>query len=218
MKAAIRVCLWLASTSAIICLMVFARHQGEVIATLREQVREQTNRLGELDWLREQNKATQSLRNQEAELERLREEHNELLRLRNETRQLREQLLELDMLRAANARLLQAIQNSPPLASNQTAMVVSARKTGSILGVAVRSPVSGRSGAEVTTVLPNSPVTTSGLAVGDIIYAIDGRRVESPGELQSQMLTRKAGEIVTLDVLRNEASVRIQVPTRAWPQ
>jgi len=218
MKAAIRICLWFIPTSAIICLIVFARHQGEVIATLREQVREQTNSLRELDRLREENKTAQVLRNQQAELERLQEEHNELLRLRNETRQLREQLVELDTLRAANARLLQAVQGAPAMPSNRAALVMSARKSGSILGIAVRSPVNGRSGAEVTTLLPNSPVATSGLAVGDIIYAIDGTRVQSPGELQSQMLTRKPGETVVLDVLRNETSLRVQVQTRAWPQ
>jgi S1-C subfamily serine protease len=131
---------------------------------------------------------------------------------------LRDQLAELETLRTANAQLLQAVQGAPALASNQAAMVMSARKAGSILGVSVKPPASGRAGAEVTWIDPKSAVATSGLAVGDNIYAIDGRRIQTPGDLQSQMLTRKPGEIVSLDVLRNETPLRVQVQTRAWPQ
>lgn len=217
MKAAIRICLGLIPTGAIIGLALFTQHQRETNAALREQVRAQQESLKELDRLRAENKAAQHLKNQQAELDQLREGHKELLRLRNETRQLREQLAELDTLRAANARLLQAVQGVPALPSNQAALVMSARKSGSILGITVRPPVSGRAGAEVTTIDPRSPVASSGLAVGDIIYTIDGRRVQSPGELQSQMLTRKPGEIISVDVLRSETPLRIQVQTRAWP-
>lgn len=218
MKTAIRICLWLIPTGVILGLAFYVQHQHESISALREQVRVQQETLKELDRLREENKAAHHLQNQQTELDQLREGHKELLRLRNETRQLRDQLAELETLRAANARLLQAVQGAPALPSNQAALVMSARKVGSILGVSVKPPASGRAGAEVTWIDPKSPVATTGLAVGDNIYAIEGQRVQSPGELQSQMLTRKPGELVSLDVLRNETPLRIQVQTRAWPQ
>jgi len=217
MKSAIQICLWFILTSAIVGLALFAQRQRDTISELREQIRVQRDGLKEIDRLRQENKAAQELQNQQAELNRLRQSHRELLRLRNETRQLREQLAELDTLRAANARLLQAVQSVPGLHSNQVALVMSARKAGSILGVTVKPPATGRTGAEVTWIDPKSPVASSGLVVGDNIYALDGRRVQSPGELQAQMLTRKPGEIVALDVLRKETSLRIQVQTRAWP-
>jgi predicted metalloprotease with PDZ domain len=218
MRIVIRLCLWLVLPGAIISLAFVVHTQRELISELREQNRVQQVSLKELDRLRAENQEAQHLQNQQAELARLREDHNELLRLRNETRQLRDRLAELETLRTANARLLQAVQGAPALPSNQAALVMSARKAGSILGVSVKPPASGRPGAEVTWIDPKSPVVTSGLAVGDNIYAIDGRRVQTPGDLQSQMLTRKPGEIVSLDVLRNETPLRVQVQTRAWPQ
>jgi C-terminal processing protease CtpA/Prc len=177
----------------------------------------QDEKLQELDRLREENKAAQRLQDQEAELERLRENGKELPRLRNEVTQLRQQLQELEILRAANAQLLQAVQGAA-VQSNQAALVASARKMGAILGVSVRAPADGRAGVEVLAVVPNSSAATSGLAPGDIIYAVDGQSVQSPAELQAQMLTRKPGETVVLDVLRGETSVRVQVMARAWPQ
>jgi predicted metalloprotease with PDZ domain len=218
MRTVIRLWLCLVLPGAIIGLAFVAHTQRGLISELRVQNRLQQVSLKELDRLRAENQEAQHLQNQQAELARLREDHNELMRLRNETRQLREQLVELEKLRTANARLLQAVQGVPALPSNQAALVMSARKAGSILGVSVKASASGRPGAEVTWIDPKSPVATSGLAVGDNIYAIDGRRVQTPGDLQSQMLTRKPDETVALDVLRNETPLRIQVQTRAWPQ
>jgi len=193
-------------------------HQQQTIVTLRARLVAQEQQLQELERLRQENRAAQLRRDQEAELERLRENTRDLLRLRNEVTQLRQQLQELDVLRAANAQLLAALQGTTGLQSNQAALVASARRLGAILGVHVRPPASGRAGVEVVALAPDSPATTSGLAPGDIIYALDGQRVQSPAELQAQMLTRKPGETVVLDVLRNETAVRIAVQTRAWPQ
>jgi C-terminal processing protease CtpA/Prc len=192
--------------------------QHRALAAAREQLRAQAEALRELDQLREQVRVARQLQNQQAELERLRENTRELLRLRNEVAHLRQLTQELAVLRAANATLLQAVQSAPALPTNQIALVMEARKSGSILGITVRPPASGRAGAEVMTIDPNSPIATSGLAVGDIIYALDGQRVASPGDLQALMLTRKPGQTVILDVLREETPFRISTQTRPWPQ
>lgn len=192
--------------------------QQKTLTALRAQLRAQTAALQELEHLREAARAAQTLTNQQAELERLRENTRELLRLRNEVAHLRQLTQELAVLRAANATLLQAAQSTPGLSTGQVAMVMAARKSGSILGITVRPPVSGRAGAEVTGIDPNSPIATSGIAVGDIIYALDGQRVQSPGDLQALMLTRPPGQTVILDVLRGESPFRITTQTRPWPQ
>ncbi len=192
--------------------------QRQALADTRRQLQEQSEALGELDRLRAELRAARSTQISEAELERLRENTRELLRLRNEVAHLRQLTQELAVLRAANATLLQAVQNVPGLSTDQVALIMSARRSGSILGITVRAPSSGRAGAEVSTIDPNSPIASSGLAVGDIIYAMDGQRVQSPGDLQALMLTRKPGQTVVLDVLRNETPLRVQTVTRPWPQ
>src|SRR5207249_2093340 len=153
--------------------------------------------------------------------DRLRENNRELLRLRNEMRTLREQLREADTLRAANAQLLQAVQ-STPLQTNQIAWVTAARKRGAILGVSTRpanDPVAARTrGAEVLGVDANSPVADSGLRAGDTIIALDGRPIETSAQLQTEMLTKKPGETVVVDALRDKSVVRFNVKTRAWPE
>jgi predicted metalloprotease with PDZ domain len=192
--------------------------QQKALTASREQQRTQEEKLGELDRLREENQAARGLQDQQAEIERLRENTKDLLRLRNEVTQLRGQLQEIEVLRAANAQLLQAVQSGGVMQSNQIAMLSSARRMGSILGVTVRSPVSGQQGVEVTGVDPSSPVAATGIMAGDIIVALDGQRVVSPGELQAHMLTRKVGETVVVDILRTNAVFRLQTQTRAFPQ
>lgn len=227
MRTAIRICLWLVLPGAIFGLAFLAHTQRGTISELREQNRVQQESLKELDRLRAENKEAQHLQNQQAELDRLRENHKELLRLRNETRQLREQLKELDTLRAANAQLLQAVQSTPNLQSNQVALITAARRRGAILGIVVRSasdpqpggaPAARASGAVVTSMVANSPVAESGLKVGDLIYGLDGRAIANSGQLQTEMLTKKPGETVVVDVIRDNTPLRLNVKTRAWPE
>jgi len=201
--------------------------QKNTIASLRQELRVQQEQLRELDRLREENKAAQHLKNQQAELDRLRENNIELLRLRNEARQLREQLAELDTLRAANAELLRAVQTTPNLQSNQLALIAAARRRGAILGLVVQSasdlpsrtaPAGRTSGAVVTRVDANSPVAESGLKVGDLIYAIDGRAIANASQLQTEMLTKQPGQTVVVYVMRDGAPMQFNVKTRAWPE
>jgi C-terminal processing protease CtpA/Prc len=226
-RLAIRLIISAAFILLVVSLAALGWTQRKTIVTLREQLRVQQGQLRELDRSREEIKAAQHLKNQQGELERLRENNLELLRLRNETRQLREQLAELDTLRAANAELLRAVQSTPNLQSNQLALISAARRRGAILGLVVRSasdpqpggaPAGRTSGAVVTSIDANSPVAESGLKVGDLIYALDGRVIANASQLQTEMLTKKPGETVVVYVIRDNTPLRFSVKTRAWPE
>lgn len=194
----------------------FTQHRA--LAALRQQQCQQEEALRELDRLRAETQELQKLRDQETEIEQLRESNRDLMRLRNEVTQLRKQLAELEVLRTANAKLLQAVQGTSTLPSNQMALVTAARKQGAILGVTVQPAPVGQSGIVVTSVDAGSPVAGSGILPGDLIFALDGRPMQTPGQLQSEMLSRTPGEVVLVDVLRTNATHRFQVRTRDWPQ
>ncbi len=160
----------------------------------------------------------QTLRDQQTEIHQLRDQNKDLLRLRNEVHQLREQQEELEALRASNAKLFRTFEGG--LSSNQLALVDAVRKEGAILGIVTRSTdASSRySGAVFMQMMPNSPSAASDLKPGDIIVRIDGRPIQSIGELQAEMLLKKPGQTVILDVMRGDAPLRVPVQSRAWPE
>ena len=194
----------------------------------------------ELDRLREENKdllrlraevtrlraggtntlsASSNATRQLAEIERLREDNKDVLRLRNEISRLREQAAEAEVLRAANTRLLQIVQDNG--ASNTMASLTAVRKQGSILGVQINPTPPGAQayrGAMVAGVMPDAPAAQSDLKPGDIIIGLDGRAIESGTQLQVEMLSKKPGETVVLDVMRNNEPRRVAVQTRAFPE
>ena len=69
------------------------------------------------------------------------------------------------------------------------------------LGVAAQTSPSG--GAEVATVRAGTPAARAGLRRGDVITAVDGKRISSFGELQSAIDSKKPGEAVTITYKRN---------------
>lgn len=194
-------------------------NQRATIAQLREQIDAQKQNLSEFELLRAEAEKARQFQNQEAEIQRLREDNKDLLRLRNEVRQLREQIAQAEVLRSANAGLLEVLQGRTNLTVNQSALVVAARKQGAVLGIQTAvTNTAAYQGAQIIGFLQGAPAATSGLKVGDVIFRIDNRPVENTGQLQAEMLTRKLGEIVTLDVMRGNEAVRVQVKTMAWPQ
>jgi S1-C subfamily serine protease len=66
-----------------------------------------------------------------------------------------------------------------------------------LLGVSVGT-VAGQGGALVARVLPDSPADTAGVAVGDLITALDGRPVDAAFTLTAMMDRHHPGETVTL--------------------
>jgi membrane-associated protease RseP (regulator of RpoE activity) len=73
--------------------------------------------------------------------------------------------------------------------------------------------VTGGKGALVTAVTDNGPAATAGLRTGDVITAVDGEPVDSPGDISRAINRKKEGD-VTLTVIRNKSQQTIRVTPR----
>ena len=70
-------------------------------------------------------------------------------------------------------------------------------------------------GVLVTSVTEDSPAAKAGVKAGDVITAIDGEAVDSPGDLSRVMNRKKDGD-VTLTMIRNKSQQTFRVtPTEA---
>ena len=67
-----------------------------------------------------------------------------------------------------------------------------------------------KDGVVVRRIEPNTPAAKSDLKQADIIVGVDGTAVKSPKDLQVQILHKKVGQTVTLDVVR--AGKKTKVP------
>jgi putative serine protease PepD len=85
------------------------------------------------------------------------------------------------------------------------------------LGVSMTDPTSGRAGALVQEVQPDSPAAKAGLRVGDLVVAIDGKAVESYDELASQIRAHKPGDKVTLKVVRDGSETEVSATLTQRP-
>jgi S1-C subfamily serine protease len=56
-------------------------------------------------------------------------------------------------------------------------------------------------GARIDAVMPRSPADTSGLRVGEVIVAIDGRMVASVNDLLAAIAAHQVGDVVVLTVI-----------------
>ena len=70
--------------------------------------------------------------------------------------------------------------------------------------------VTGGKGVLVTSVTENGPAAKAGLRAGDVITAVDGEAIDSPGDI-SRIINRKKEGAVTLSVIRNKAPQTITV-------
>jgi len=64
-------------------------------------------------------------------------------------------------------------------------------------------------GVLVSKVEADSPAARAGLKTGDVITAIDGKKIGSPMAVTRGVRTRKDGERISLDVSRNRAPLRL---------
>jgi S1-C subfamily serine protease len=85
------------------------------------------------------------------------------------------------------------------------------------LGVNVQ-PVSGdlagyfgvKSGVLVASVAPDSPAARAGLKAGDVITAVNGKAVTTPGELVSSLPSADSSQDVTLSVVREKKEMTLK--------
>lgn len=73
--------------------------------------------------------------------------------------------------------------------------------------------VAGGKGVLVTSVVEDGPAAKAGLKAGDVITAVDGEAVDSPGDI-SRVINRKKEGDVTLTIVRNKSQQTIHVTPR----
>jgi S1-C subfamily serine protease len=78
------------------------------------------------------------------------------------------------------------------------------------LGVSGEDATGDRAGALVTSVEPNGPAATAGIAVGDIVVAVDAQSVMSITDLVGRIRSYTPGETVVLDVVRDSETITIR--------
>jgi serine protease Do len=72
-------------------------------------------------------------------------------------------------------------------------------------------------GILITSVTENSPAAKAGLKAGDVITAVDGEKVDSPGDV-SRVVNKKQEGSVTLTVVRDRNSRSVTVTPEKPPQ
>jgi membrane-associated protease RseP (regulator of RpoE activity) len=65
----------------------------------------------------------------------------------------------------------------------------------------------------VTSVSEDGPAAKAGIKAGDVITAVDGEAVDSPGDI-SRVINRKKEGDVTLTIIRNKSQQTIHVTPR----
>jgi membrane-associated protease RseP (regulator of RpoE activity) len=68
-------------------------------------------------------------------------------------------------------------------------------------------------GVLVTSVSDDGPAAKAGVKAGDVITAVDGEEVDSPGDISRVINHKKEGE-VTLTIIRNKSQQTIRVTPR----
>ena len=64
---------------------------------------------------------------------------------------------------------------------------------------------------------PGTPAAEAGLEAGDVVTAVDGDAVSSPADLQTAIDAKRPGDAVTLNVVRDGESRRVEVELAERP-
>jgi len=73
--------------------------------------------------------------------------------------------------------------------------------------------ITGGKGVLVTSVTDDGPAAKAGVRAGDVITAVDGETIDSPGDI-SRVINRKKEGDITLTVIRNKSQQTIRVTPR----
>ena len=73
-------------------------------------------------------------------------------------------------------------------------------------------------GVVVRQFVPGGPAENSELELADVITEVDGNSVKSAEELKRELRLKKAGDFVTLGLMRNGKAREIEVETGAFPE
>jgi serine protease Do len=72
--------------------------------------------------------------------------------------------------------------------------------------------ITGDGGVVLGDVMPNGPAARAGLQPGDIVLALDGKKMENGRQFRINVYTRGINDAVTLDVQRGERRMSVRVP------
>jgi putative serine protease PepD len=78
------------------------------------------------------------------------------------------------------------------------------------LGVTGTDPSIGTAGGLITGVQPGSPAVAAGLAVGDLVTAVDGAPIQSFTDLAAEIRTHQPGDAIHLTVVRLGTEVELE--------
>jgi membrane-associated protease RseP (regulator of RpoE activity) len=67
------------------------------------------------------------------------------------------------------------------------------------------------SGVLVEEVVPDSPASRAGVQVGDVITSVDGGRIRYSGDVSRAIRSKKAGDNVELELIRDRAARKVTV-------
>ena len=79
------------------------------------------------------------------------------------------------------------------------------------LGIQLNSKPAGDQEQVVVQVLPNSPAQAAGVGDGDVLVAVDGRKVTSPPEAAALVARHALGEKVTITLLHDGAEKSLEI-------
>ncbi|HEX4719049.1 MAG TPA: trypsin-like peptidase domain-containing protein [Thermoleophilaceae bacterium] len=85
------------------------------------------------------------------------------------------------------------------------------------IGVGTSDARTGASGALVGQVTPDGPASAAGLKTGDVVTAIDGRKMNGTSDLVAVVAAHKPGDMLTLTVNRNGKTIQLTVTLRVQP-
>ncbi len=98
------------------------------------------------------------------------------------------------------------------------------RVTRAWLGVYIQDVIPGmerqlgvREGALVTEVVPNSPAAKAGIRSGDVIIAVEGKKIRNSSDLQMAIMYRRPGEKVTVTLVRDKRTIAVEVVLEERP-
>lgn len=86
--------------------------------------------------------------------------------------------------------------------------------TRAYLGVQIAD---GEDGVEVMAVAPNSPAEEAGIEVSDIIQQVDETVIDTPNQLSEYISTKAPGDVVSVTLLRGEATLTVEATLAEAP-
>jgi C-terminal processing protease CtpA/Prc len=217
-----RLSVWV-SVFVILGLGLIAVRQTRVAASLRAENALLQQSVSTLKGVEAKNSELESqrerfLRAQESDAEVSQRFQIELQQLRKQTNELSLGLSayarsawDKDRLAQENANLKDELTSKPRVP-----------RIGAWLGVAIADVNDADSqphgGVVVKAIVDRSPAERANLEVGDVVLSVDSQPVSGAEGFKSILSQKSGGQVVALDVVRNEAVVKINVKSLDWPQ